>query len=228
MDKINQQHNWVSMNAKSKEDVIIDANLELIDELAKRLSNSEDKIFVDKIISTIKEIVEIQRSVIKELKESKKRLTADDIPWAEDEIDKSESFISEKTLNSFMPLYGNGFETDKQVIKAFSNYLQYHNVKKLSKLTAYDYCSRVKNLWEPFFKDWQSGALEGIIQFSNEGVLPNSPLLNVYNNFHVIFRYVDYKIKLQEKGTPAFKNLANASAALNKFLEFRSMVQNNK
>ena len=53
-------------------------------------------------------------------------------------------------------------------------------------------------------------------------------MVNVYNNIDVVLRYVDTKFKSLEKGTSEFKNTANASAALNKFEEFKRLVESKK
>lgn len=219
MDKINH---WVVMNPKKREDVIIDADLKLIEDLASGLQNSEDKKIIDKISSVIKEIVEIQRDIIRGLEEDRdrlKKLAVNNIPWADDGSCEESEEETINPINSYIPFAKNGFETDTQVRKAFSNYLQYHNVKKLSKLTAYDYCSRVKNLWEPFIKDCKEIKLD---------IVDNNPMLNVYNNIDAVLRYVDVKFKSLKKGTSEFKNTANASAALNKFDEFRKLVEINR
>ena len=229
MDNFKQTSQWVVMKPKKREDVIIDANIKLMDDLAKNFSNHEDKILVNKIMETLKETIEIQRGMIKQLEDENEYLSdiVENVASSFDDEYEVE-FKSENMLNAYMPLSQNRFETDKQLKKAFSNYLQYHNAKKLSKFTAYDYCSRVKNLWKPFYSDWQNGKLDEIVNFSNEGVVNESPLLNVYNNIYSIMRYVNEKFLYLEKGTPAHKNWANASAALNKFEEFKQMVECNE
>ena len=50
-------------------------------------------------------------------------------------------------------------------------------------------------------------------------------MLNVYNNIDTVLRYVDTKFQSLEKGTSEYKNTANASAALNKFEEFKRLVE---
>ena len=125
MNKINH---WVVINPKKREDVIIDADLKLIEDLAASLRNSEDKKIIDKISSVIKEIVGIQRDIIKELEEEKdrlKKIAVDNIPWADDESYEKHEEETINPINSFIPFAKNGFETDTQVRKAFSNYLQY-------------------------------------------------------------------------------------------------------
>ena len=67
MKKINEQIQWYDKNSTRKDDDLIKANLKLIDNLYSEIENSEDKIFLDKIISTFCEIMEIQRDVINEL-----------------------------------------------------------------------------------------------------------------------------------------------------------------
>ena len=66
MSEIEKQIQWYEDNATRKEDDLIRANLKLIDSLFDEIEHSEDRIFVDKIISTFCEIIEIQRDVIQE------------------------------------------------------------------------------------------------------------------------------------------------------------------
>ena len=52
MGKINEQIQWYEQNDTRKDEDLIKANLKLIDNLYSEIENSEDKIFLDKIIGT--------------------------------------------------------------------------------------------------------------------------------------------------------------------------------
>lgn len=207
MNKIEQLIKWCDEHNTRKEYVLIKARLKMIRTLCEELSSLEDNRFVEEIIDSFSEIMGIQQEVIDDMKMEYEVSTANVSLMNESEQDK------EKRLNNYLPSEA-GFQTDKQLARSFSNYLQYHNVKKLSKLTAYDYCSRVKNLWEPFIKDSKDAELV---------IVNDNPMLNVYNNIEAVLKYVDKKLKSLEKGTSEFKNTANASASLNKFAEFKRL-----
>ena len=67
MTKIDEQIQWYEQNATRKDEDLIKADLKLINNLYDEVENSEDKIFLDKIVGTFCEIVEIQRNVINSL-----------------------------------------------------------------------------------------------------------------------------------------------------------------
>lgn len=225
MEKINQLIKWCDDHNIRKEYVLIKARLKMIRTLCEELPSLEDNRFVEEIIDSFSEILGIQQEIIDDMKTEYETYTPSgsmqNCYIASNNVAVS-NILSEEELqrinNPYLPSEA-GFQTDKQLARSFSNYLQFHNVKKLSKLTAYDYCSRVKNLWEPFVENWKEAELD---------IIENNPMLNVYNNIDVVLRYVDKKLKSLEKGTSDFKNTANASAALNKFDEFRNLVGRNK
>ena len=250
---------WTTMpptaQAKTKEDVIVDANLKLIDDLAAHLSNSGDKILIDKIMNAVQEIVAIQRGVIRGL-ESKvnqgisgnaapaggKTIDFANIPWDEEEDEEWEN-VDRDPSHGYMPVSANGFETDDQVKRAFSNYLQYHYVSKggkiqgLERCTVNDYVSRAKVLWDKFFKEWDDGELDGKLRASAD-VLPKKVFLNIYRNVDVLQEYIEFKKQEIENRAEPFdqdelkanplknsKNLANSMAALKKFESFKLAVE---
>lgn len=269
MEIIDKQVAWYTQNANRKEDAYIQEHLKLINNLAEHIENSEDLMFIEKIVSTFCEIMEMQRQVIAELEGmevesssrgfglasigktmdgylSARRLTADDIPWSEEEEANTE-IDRLRELNSYMPLDGE-FKSDDQIKRAFSNYLQYHiearngKPKRLSQTTAYDYSSRIKVLWEVIEREWKEGKLEGIVPFFAECIMPGYTFLNAYNNIQILETYVLYKsseIRQVENGDKeAFteqdyrknplnnpRNLRNSAAALEKFREFKVSVE---
>ena len=182
----------------------------MIDSLMEELQLSEDRLMMEESVDAFAEILFLQQGIIDELIMENEASYLCEKPGVVGEEDK------QMLLNPYLPAEGS-FQTDKQVAKGFSNFLQFHNEKKLSTLTAYDYCSRVKNLWEPFIKDWKEGNLQGIVLLNQERIAENSPLLNVYNNVYLLRRYVEFKIGSNSKPDKAW---ANASAALNNFERF--------
>ena len=117
-----------------------------------------------------------------------------------------------KRDNPYIPADGE-FRNEKQIVTCFSNYLQYHNAKGLSKLTAYDYCSRVKNI-------------------ANKIIGKEGGLLYVYNNINEALGYIEkcfreFRVNNVDKNKPEFRAIANASAALNKFIEFKESIGRN-
>ena len=225
MNKINELIKWCDDNNTRKEYMLIKAKLKMIDTLCEEIPSLKDNRFVEEIIDAFSEIIDIQQEIIDDIKLKYESYTPSSslqncyIGTNSAAINNN---LSEEELqkirNPYLPLE-TGFQTDKQLAKSFSNYLQYHNVKKLSKLTAYDYCSRIKNLWNTLIKDCKEIELN---------IVANNPMLNVYNNIDTVLRYVDTKFQSLEKGTSEFKNTANASAALNKFEEFKRLVERKK
>ena len=225
MNKINELIKWCDDNNTRKEYMLIKAKLKMIDTLCEEIPSLDDNRFVEEIVDAFSEIINIQQEIIDDIKMEYESYTPSS-PIQNCYIGTNSVAIKnnlseeelQKIRNPYLP-FETGFQTDKQLAKSFSNYLQYHNVKKLSKLTAYDYCSRVKNLWDPFIRDCKEIELN---------IVANNPMLNVYNNIDAVLRYVDTKFKSLEKGTSEFKNTANASAALNKFEEFKKLVERKK
>ena len=264
MESINKLINRYDQNATRKEDDYIKANLELVKNLAKNIENSEDLLFIEKIIDTFCEIVEVQRDVIGELESENafssvsgvdltgaktgmlgyvpaRNLTAEDIPWDEDDAPSNLERLRER--NPYIPPES-GFEDDDQVREAFANYLKFHVEKKdgtpkmFSDTTVYDYCSRIKVLWQVLFREWQEGNLEGKISQFDECIQPGCTFLNAYYNTRTLKSYIKYKkeeLSAVDAGVRApftkeemlenplnnVRNLSNTNAALEKFIEFK-------
>ena len=248
-------------------DISIKIKLKIINNLFEEIKDSEDRIYMEEIISKFADIIECQRETISELltkvaaadgygpmqhnwRTTPPRLTADDIPWdpecAPENVEKNEE------LPSYLPPK-DGFQTDGQVKKAFTNYLTYHVVRKtkagrekpFSIHTVYDYCSRIKVLWEIVFDEWQASNRDGWLHLNEQTVCPGCTFLNAYNNLGVLQKYIQMKdLELREIGAgqreplPAdeakknplnnVRNLGNTTAALAKFEEFIMCIDHRK
>ena len=197
MKKINEQIQWYDKNSTRKDDDLIKANLKLIDNLYSEIENSEDKIFLDKIISTFCEIMEIQRDVINEL--------------------QAESW-SYNDSTGYVYTNQTEFTDDKQLQEVFTAYC----IKAgKSSYTVNDYCSRIKNVWKSFYAEYQNGELPEEIEVNEEKINPNNPLLNAYYHADELHCYISMKIAVNEGN----RNWANTRAAFNKFDEFRVSIQ---
>lgn len=210
MNKINELIKWCDDNNTRKEYVSIKARLKMINVLCEELSSFEDSRFVEEIIDAFSEIIGIQQEIIDDMKIEIESCSNNFQERVETEEEKK---ASEKELlrrdNPYIPVDGE-FRNEKQIVTCFSNYLQYHNAKGLSKLTAYDYCSRVKNIAKKIIGE-------------------DGGLLYVYNNIDEAVGYIEknfYELRINnvDKNKPEFKAIANARAALNKFIEFKEFI----
>ena len=254
MEKINKQIEWYEQNSARKDDDLIKWNLKLINGLVKEVENSEDRIFINKIIDTFCEIIEIQRDVISDLESeicSPSGCVSNTVEFVSNYSQQNKENVSEvekaRELNPYIPSR-ESFQSDAQIRDAFSNYLKYHLVRKngkqkiLADTTVYDYCSRVKVLWEIIYKEYQSGMLKGKVNLSEENILQGKTFLNAYNNESVLAEYIYLKnielteIELGEREPFSFdelrsnplnnrKNLGNTIAAFTKFTEFKEKTQ---
>ena len=203
MEKINEQIQWYEQNATRKDEDLIKANLKLIDNLYSEIENSEDKIFLDKIIGTFCEIMEIQRDVIYNLETENEQCNVYNV----------------STQNNFAVAYTNPteFTNDKQLQEVFTAYC----IKAgKSSYTVNDYCSRIKNVWKSFYAEYQNGELPEDIEVNEEKINPNNPLLNVYYHTDELNCFISMKIAESEGN----RNWANTRAAFNKFDEFRTAL----
>lgn len=213
MNKINELIKWCDNNNTRKEYVSIKARLKMINVLYEELFSFEDSRFVEEIIDAFSEIIGIQQEIIDDMKMEIESCSNNFQERVETEEEKK---AREKELlrrdNPYIPVDGE-FRNEKKIVTCFSNYLQYHNAKELSKLTAYDYCSRVKNIAKRIIGE--------------EG-----GLLYVYNNIDEALGYIEknfYELRVNnvDKNKPEFKAISNASAALNKFIEFKESIEKN-
>jgi hypothetical protein len=214
MEKINQLIKWCEENSTRKEYVSIKARLKMINVLCEELSSFEDSRFVEDIIDAFSEIIGIQQEIIDDMKmeiECYSNNVQEKVETEEEKKAREKENL--KRDNPYIPVDGE-FRNEKQIVTCFSNYLQYHNAKELSKLTAYDYCSRVKNIAKKIIGE-------------------DGGLLYTYNNIDKAFGYIeksfyDLRVNNVDKNKPEFKAIANASAALNKFIEFKEAIRRNR
>ena len=214
MDNIKELIKWCDDNNTRKEYMLIKARLKMINVLREELSTFEDSRFIEEIIDAFSEIIGIQQEIIYDMKMEIESCSNNLQEHEETEEEKkAREKENLKRDNPYIPTDGE-FKNEKQIATSFSNYLQYHNAKSLSKLTAYDYCCRVKNIAKKIIGD--------------EG-----NLLYVYNNIEKAYDYVErrfYELKINnvDKNKPEFKTVANARAALNKFIEFKEAIGRNR
>lgn len=214
MNKINELIKWCDYNNTRKEYMLIKAKLKMIDTLCEEIPSLEDNRFVEEIIDAFSEIIDIQQEIIDDMQIEIESCSNNFQERVETEEEKK---AREKELlrrdNPYIPVNGE-FRNEKQIVTCFSNYLQYHKAKKLSKLTAYDYCSRVKNI-------------------AKKIIGGDGGLLYVYNNIDEALGYIEknfYELRINnvDKNELEFKAIANASAALNKFIEFKESIGKNR
>ena len=213
IDDLIRQHNNKS-TGDDEADIFIKVKLKMIRSLFEEIKGSEDRIYMDEIISKFGEILDRQQEVIGELmteimaeagygptqhnwvrnpQEVTRRLTADDIPW-DPECDHDETV--DPIIPPYLPPEG-GFQSDEQVKKAFTNYLTYHAKRKSGKPfsthTSYDYSSRVKVLMEIVCEEWAASNGDTWIPLSEQNLRAGCPFLNAYNNLSVLKQYVERK-----------------------------------
>ena len=259
MKHIDEQIKALSQGFEREENEIIKANLRLIKDLMEKIENSRERIYIEKIVATFCEILDIQRGIINDSDYADMIAAGygppDTIgyfsPTLQVSEHKSSDLQHEKLLHPYLPPIG-GFQTDEQVRKAFYNYLTYHAVKEtkdgrqkpFSKHTVYDYCSRIRKLWETLYQEWQDGKVERDIPAFEECILPGRTFLNAYNNIQVLQHYLmikeveikriasglgqEFSIdKTNENPLSNPKVLGNTIAALTKFAEFKHCIVNN-
>lgn len=207
MKEIEEQIKWYDDNATRKDDGLIKANLKLINNLYNEIENSEDKIFLDKIINTFCEIIEIQKDVINDVTMTSEQIGLSSVP-------NGQAFIVDYSgIKEFVD--------DKQIQNAFtSHYLG----KGKSSYTINDYCSRIKNLWKLFYEEYKNGELPKELIVNEEKINSDTPLLNAYHHTDELACYISAKIVCTEGN----RNWLNVRAAFNKFDEFGTSIKNNE
>jgi hypothetical protein len=197
--KIDELIGWYQENASRKEDDYIQANLKLIIHLAENVEDSDDIIFIEKIVDTFCDIIKKQREVIQEL----------------------EFYAATQPLDTpsqqcnYIPSYETqtqGFTDDEQIKASF---LAYMKNEGRTDFTANDYILRIQNLWRSFYADHKDGELpKELDEDINEELIQSEyPLLNAYNYIEELNRYVSIKLE----GAESSRNWANIRAALNRF-----------
>lgn len=189
--------------------IFIKVKLKMIRSLFEEIKGSEDRIYMEEIISKFAEIMDCQQEMIDAANNcannsmlhgfvAQRHLKPEDIPWDPDcEPDEEESV---KDIPSYLPPEG-GFQNDEQVKKAFTNYLTYHVNRKtkagkdkpFSVHTIYDYSSRIKVLMEIAHNEWRAANRDSWMRLSEENLQAGSPFLNAYNNLPVLKQYVENK-----------------------------------
>ena len=190
---------WYEQNFTRKEDDYIKANLQLIITLAKNVKNSDDIIFIERIIDTFCDIVRKQREIIQTIESQSQTQPVGNV------------IAQNGFATSYIPTVS-GFTNDEQIRGVFSAYMQKEGK---SSFTANDYILRVQNLWRSFYSDYQAGELPSELAESviEEEINADAPLLNAYNYIEELNCYVSMKMA----GSGGDRNFANTRAAFNTF-----------
>lgn len=217
IDELIKRYEYLS-TGEDEADVFIKVKLKMIRGLFEDIKGSEDRIYMEEIISKFVEIMDCQQEIIGGLltemaaeavcgstqhnwaaypNAASKKLTADDIPW-DPECEPFET--KDPVVPPYMPPEG-GFQSDEQVKKAFTNYLTYHVNRKtkagidrpFSVHTIYDYSSRIKVLMEIVYEEWKTSNKDSWIQLDEQTLQVGCPFLNAYNNISVLKQYVERK-----------------------------------
>ena len=197
--RIHELIEWYEQNFTRKEDDYIKANLQLIITLAKNVKNSDDIIFIERIIDTFCDIVRKQREIIQTIE-------------CQSQTQPVGNVIAQNGFaTSYIPTVS-GFTNDEQIRAVFSTYMQKEGK---SSFTANDYILRVQNLWRSFYSDYQAGELPSELAESviEEEIKADAPLLNAYNCIEELNCYVSMKMA----GSGGDRNFANTRAAFNTF-----------
>ena len=199
MRQIDEKIKWLEQNATRKDDDLIKAKLKMINHLYDEIKNSEDAIFMDEIIKTFLEIMDVQRGVIFDLKM---------------EMESGTGYTPGQ--HSFVAAYAmpqDGFQTDKQLQTAFTAYL---TSKGRSSYTINDYCSRIRILWKTFYEDLQKGNTP-ITSIPEDAIKKDQPLVNAFLFSEVLILYIkDHLACAANK-----RNLANTQAAMSRLNDFK-------
>jgi len=247
---------YESLSVSEEEaDVFIKVKLRMIRSLFEDVKGSEDRIYMEEIISKFAEIMDRQQEIIGSLLTevaaqegySSTELNYFPSPPAGSDPEGELSAPGDPAVPSFLPPEG-GFQQDEEVKKAFINYLTYHVNRKtkagkdrpFSVHTIYDYSSRIKVLMKTVYEEWKEGGQDSWIQLDEQALLADCPFLNAYHNISVLRQYVERKeqelceisMGLREpvpenKRTPLdhSRNLNNTNAALTRFEEFRRKIE---
>lgn len=200
MKQIDEKIRWLEQNATRKDDNLIKAKLKMVNHLYEEIEHSEDKLFMDEIIGTFLEIMDIQRGVIVDL-----------IMEAESGggyTPGQHSFVAAYTLPQ------GGYHDDKQLQAAFAAYL---TSKGKSSYTINDYSSRIRNLWKSFYNDSKIGELPDELLVDEESILQDHPLVNAFHHSEELNAYISMKMASAENK----RNLANTQAAMRRFEDFK-------
>lgn len=198
MQRIYELIEWYDMNSTRKEDDYTKANLKLVIGLAENIENSEDIMFIEKILDTFCDIIMKQRNVIQELEEA--------IEY---------QLISDSNRHNYVSSCvrpGESFTNDNQIKAVFNAFMEKEGK---SAFTANDYIFRVQNLWHSFYAEYNEGELPDELSESviEDEIHPEYPLLNAYNYIEELNCFVSMKIA----SSVGNRNWLNNRAALNTF-----------
>ena len=253
MKDIDEMIQRVQAQASRYDDDYIIAHLQLAKRLWEISKEGDGTWYLDKIVQTFCEVLEMQQDIIEDLKiemESSNRDTSDHVVTLADvqsnylAFPQGSAMISQEETNALFEVpVGGVFETSLQVKDAFFNFLKGRKNSKgkgLSPTTMYDYSSRINMLSIYFEREWRSGKLDGRLQVCEEYFMPGETYLNIYKHLDFFEGFIECKsreIKDREKeGIPfsaeelaeyplcSYKNLRNTNAALVKFREFKELV----
>ena len=201
IEKIKEQIAWYDQNASRKEDNYIKANLKLIKNLTENVENSEDIIFIEKIIGTFCEIIETQRDVIREL---------EIVDFQPDTYLGSQQYFMTSCAAPAEQLSG-----DDRIKAALTDYMAKEG---RSPATTMDYISRIQNLWQEFVIAYRTGKLneELLHMVPEESITLESPMLSAYHHIEAMKQYVAQNMA-ESEDSKNLANLANIRAALNTF-----------
>lgn len=203
MRQIDEKIKWLEQNATRKDDDLIKAKLKMVNHLYDEIENSEDALFMNEIIKTFLEIMDIQRGVIYDLQM---------------EMESGSGYTPGQ--HSFVAAYiqpEEGFQTDKQLQTAFAAYL---TSKGRSSYTINDYCSRIRNLWKMFCKDLQDGKITDT-SIPEDAIRKEHPLVNAFLFSEDLIVYISKNLTCAANK----RNSANTQAAISRLDEFkRSLI----
>lgn len=179
---------------------------------------------INKMIEMFCKIITTQRELIGYLANESVQEIEDDDNYDEFDSCHTTNFL----VNRFMPrrlisqsldsdILKNSFKDEKQLQAAFTDYCL-SNGK--SSYTANDYCSRIRNLWKNYYKEYKEGELGDELKICDEMISMENPLLNVYNHSDLLYRYLIMKLNENDDN----RNLLNARAAFNKFDDFKKSI----
>ena len=199
MRQIDEKIKWLEQNATRKEDGLIKAKLKMINHLYDEIENSDDAIFMNEIIKTFLQIMDIQRGVIFDLQIEMESGTG--------YTPGQHSFVTAYTMPQ------GGFQTDKQLQTAFTAFL---TSKGRSSYTINDYCSRIRILWKTFYEDLQKGNTISP-SIPEDAIRKDQPLLNAFLFSEDLILYIKKTLACAANK----RNLANTQAAMSRLDDFK-------
>ncbi len=221
MKKIDDQIQWYKQNSNSLYDDMVGIELEKINSLYARYEDHTDEMFVEEMIESFCKIIERQRDKIWDL-ETENGGTKEADGFGNQPVGHGCMAFAKNSSPKNNGIPQDGFQNDKQLQGAFTQYCL--NDGK-SSYTVNDYCSRIRNVWNLFYKAYKGECEENerlpeelMSAVAEDDISSGNPLLNAYNHIEELSCYISMKIA----GTDGNRNWANARAAFNKFDEFKS------